>query len=219
MAYKVQFSEKLYTLRKSKGLSQEQIAEKCGVSRQSVSKWETGLAYPETDTLLTLCDLMEVSLDSLLRDTDSKPAPKTAGFSYANYIGKWVQLFLKDREFHGFYRVAIVAISQPLLLFMDDKGQYGLLQENSIRSISCLPVEQTPLPPIPKRREKISDFLIGKTCEVRLKQEEPFSYAKPGDFYPATLYSIADGVIAFHDAHSSRSTVMLSDVLFIKERP
>jgi len=40
------FADKLQSLRKSKGLSQEELAEKCSVTRQSVSKWETGLGYP-----------------------------------------------------------------------------------------------------------------------------------------------------------------------------
>ena len=212
------FSEKLYALRKSKGLSQEQIAEKCGVSRQSVSKWETGLGYPETDTLLTLCDLLKVSLDSLLRDTDSTPNTAATESPYAAYIGKWVQIFLKDREFHGFHRVAAVAISNSLLLFMDDKGQYGLLQESSIRSISCLPAEKAALPPIPECKGDISNFLMGKKCEIRLKQSVPFTYAKPGAFYPVTLDDLSEGIITLQGAHSSKGTVMLSDVLFIKER-
>ena len=62
------FADKLQSLRKAKKLSQEDIAEKCGVTRQSVSKWETGLGYPETEKLLVLCDILEVNLDYLLRD-------------------------------------------------------------------------------------------------------------------------------------------------------
>ena len=57
------FADKLQSLRKAKKLSQEDIAEKCGVTRQSVSKWETGLGYPETEKLLVLCDILEVNLD------------------------------------------------------------------------------------------------------------------------------------------------------------
>ena len=49
------FGEKLYELRKSSGLSQEQLAERCSVTRQPVSKWELGQGYPETEKLLVLC--------------------------------------------------------------------------------------------------------------------------------------------------------------------
>ena len=48
-------SENLKRIRKDNNLSQEQLAEKLGVSRQSVSKWENGEAYPEMDKVLQLC--------------------------------------------------------------------------------------------------------------------------------------------------------------------
>jgi len=49
------FSEKLLTLRKAKNLTQEQLAEKLDVSRQSISKWESGQAIPELEKLVTCC--------------------------------------------------------------------------------------------------------------------------------------------------------------------
>jgi len=57
----------LYYLRKHDKITQEELADKLGVSRQSVSKWETGEAYPETEKLIALCDLFHVSLDELVR--------------------------------------------------------------------------------------------------------------------------------------------------------
>ena len=62
------FSEKLQRLRKEKGLSQEQLAELLKVSRQSVSKWESGkTSYPEIDKLIVLSDLFEITLDDLVK--------------------------------------------------------------------------------------------------------------------------------------------------------
>lgn len=66
----MKFSEKLYEIRKNSGLSQEELAEKIGVSRQSVSKWETGQAMPEYEKLLALCEYFKVSVDSLLKGED-----------------------------------------------------------------------------------------------------------------------------------------------------
>lgn len=60
--------EKLYTLRKKSGLSQEQLAEALNVSRQAISKWEGGSATPESDKLLALSNYFGVSLDYLLKD-------------------------------------------------------------------------------------------------------------------------------------------------------
>lgn len=60
-------SGNLQRLRKRDKITQEELADKIGVSRQSVSKWETGEAYPETDKLIAICDLFGVSLDELMR--------------------------------------------------------------------------------------------------------------------------------------------------------
>ena len=63
---------KLYELRKQSGLSQEEFADKIGVSRQAVSKWERGEALPDTDNLITIAKLYKISLDELiLNDVDS----------------------------------------------------------------------------------------------------------------------------------------------------
>lgn len=62
------FSEKLKEARRNKGLSQEVVAEYCGVSRQSVSKWETGEAEPGLGSLKKLKKLLKISLDELLMD-------------------------------------------------------------------------------------------------------------------------------------------------------
>lgn len=63
-------SEKLLNLRKANGLTQEQLAEKTGVSRQSVSKWESGQSVPELDKIVVLCELFNVSTDYLLKPTE-----------------------------------------------------------------------------------------------------------------------------------------------------
>lgn len=64
----MKFSDKLYFLRKKYGYSQEELAECCNVSRQSVSKWESGVAYPETDKLIILSNIFKCSIDVLLKD-------------------------------------------------------------------------------------------------------------------------------------------------------
>lgn len=60
-------SENLQFIRTQAGVTQEQLAEQLEVSRQSVSKWEGGQSFPEMDTLLRICDLYDVNLDTLLR--------------------------------------------------------------------------------------------------------------------------------------------------------
>lgn len=60
--------ERLYQLRRSRGMSQEQLAEQIGVSRQTISKWEGGLSTPDLPKLIALADCFEVTLDVLVRE-------------------------------------------------------------------------------------------------------------------------------------------------------
>lgn len=62
------FQEKLYQLRKDRRLSQEQLAEVLGVSRQAVQKWETGSSVPDVSNLIALSNYFQISLDNLLKD-------------------------------------------------------------------------------------------------------------------------------------------------------
>lgn len=59
--------ERLLRLRKQKGLSQEEIANIIGVSRQTISKWETGESNPDFDKIIPLCDLYNITTDELIR--------------------------------------------------------------------------------------------------------------------------------------------------------
>lgn len=68
--------ERLQELRKSRGMSQEQLAEQAGVSRQSVSKWELGESAPELDKVVALCDFFGITTDYLLKGGEAAPAPK-----------------------------------------------------------------------------------------------------------------------------------------------
>ena len=58
--------EKLYELRKEKHMSQEEVAEKLDVTRQTISKWETNMSTPDFDKIKPLCDLYEITADELL---------------------------------------------------------------------------------------------------------------------------------------------------------
>ena len=62
---------KLFELRKKLGLSQEELAEKLNVSRQAISKWERGESLPDTDNLITISKLYDVSLDELVGNINS----------------------------------------------------------------------------------------------------------------------------------------------------
>lgn len=64
----MKFADNLKKIRKSKNISQEELAEKVGVSRQSVSKWETSEAYPEMNNILELCKIFKCNINDLVND-------------------------------------------------------------------------------------------------------------------------------------------------------
>ena len=64
----MKLAEKITELRKANGMTQEELASICNVSRQSVSKWEADIALPETEKLLILGEIFHVSMDVLLKD-------------------------------------------------------------------------------------------------------------------------------------------------------
>lgn len=66
--------ERLYELRRAKGLSQEEVAERLSVTRQTVSKWETGQTTPDFDKVLPLCNLYDISTEELFT---GHPLPET----------------------------------------------------------------------------------------------------------------------------------------------
>ncbi len=70
----MEFNNKLYELRKQKGFSQEELANRLNVSRQTISKWEVGESTPDMEKLVAISDLFEVSLDELVKGEESKMA-------------------------------------------------------------------------------------------------------------------------------------------------
>ena len=65
------FGENLKQIRKQRNITQEELAELLNVSRQAISKWESGNGYPETEKLITLSRELNISLDYLLNDAHS----------------------------------------------------------------------------------------------------------------------------------------------------
>ena len=69
----IEIANRLVTLRKRNSLSQEALAEKLGISRQAVSKWERAEASPDTDNLILLSRIYGISMDELLSTEDEIP--------------------------------------------------------------------------------------------------------------------------------------------------
>ena len=92
---------KLAQARKTANLTQEQLAEQLGVTRQAVSRWESDAAYPETDNIVRTAQLLNVSCDYLLRDDiaagdTEAPLPDPVSRLLKQAVGRRVQLYFYD---------------------------------------------------------------------------------------------------------------------------
>lgn len=119
------FGEKLFKLRKEKGLSQEALAEKLHTSRQAVSKWENGQGYPETEKLLMIGNIFGVSMDYLLKDSVEPRNDKEAGYYVSKEMAQGYLLSAHKNSKYtalGFFLVALSTI--PYFIFEQDPARY-----------------------------------------------------------------------------------------------
>ena len=88
--------DNLRKIRKDNNLSQEDLAEKLGVSRQSVSKWEQGLAYPEMDKVLQMCNMFNLNIDEFLnQDIKKVEKNKESKININKYIDEFLSFVTK----------------------------------------------------------------------------------------------------------------------------
>ena len=123
---KLNLAENLKKIRKENNLSQEQLAEKLGVSRQSVSKWEAGQAYPEMDKVLQICKLFDLNMDELFNQDvkevnevkESKANVNRFIDDFLDFITKTIDMFSSLR-----FREKIKCLFEQILL----TGVFGLV--------------------------------------------------------------------------------------------
>lgn len=107
------FGERLQQLRRKAGMSQDTLAEKLEVSRQAVSKWERDEAMPETDKVIRIARLFDVSLDTLLMGKEETPEPEPqpryqpSRYSATGISGDRVERFVRRHGYKAGYVMMI----------------------------------------------------------------------------------------------------------------
>ena len=116
--------ERLMKLRKLAGLSQEEVAEKLEVTRQTVSKWETGQSSPDLDKVLPLCNLYNVTPDELLHEGGSDEAEEVKAQNEAQRATELADKIMAKRKLLGilggvmlyFVAIAFIMVAIPVLM-------------------------------------------------------------------------------------------------------
>lgn len=97
---------RLRVLRKEKGYSQENLAELVGVSRQALSKWESGQSEPDLDKLIRLSEIFEVAIDSLVKETQGESERRQVLYTEASvppaaFFSPWQYEYKSERTLFG----------------------------------------------------------------------------------------------------------------------
>ena len=108
------FGENLKTLRKQKGFSQEELATRLHVVRQTISKWEKNLSVPDADTLIRLAETLEVSVSELL---GAKIENENAASDVAEQLSRInEQLAIKNRRSRRIWKIVAVILAAIVLI-------------------------------------------------------------------------------------------------------
>ncbi len=109
------FGENLKTLRKQKGFSQEELATRLHVVRQTISKWEKNLSVPDADSLIRLAEILEVSVSELLGAKIKKENNTTDAFAeQLSRINE--QLAIRNRRSRRIWKIVAIVLAVIVLI-------------------------------------------------------------------------------------------------------
>lgn len=138
----MKFCDKILAFRKEKGLSQEELGNILNVSRQTVSKWELGQTYPETDKLILISKHFNVSIDDILKDTDEMNSvyEKTTDSVKIDYRRSIISIFLIVIGIIGIIILGVNSASNPHTFCSDYcyDGFFGYIYGNKLQLIFYL---------------------------------------------------------------------------------
>ncbi len=135
------FGENLKTLRKQKGFSQEELATRLHVVRQTISKWEKELSVPDADTLIRLAEILDVSVSELLGEKIEKDNAVSDVAEQLSKINE--QLAIKNRRSRRIWKVVLIVLAGLILINILSASCYSVLPgpSKNVRNNSEITVE------------------------------------------------------------------------------
>ncbi|MDE5804105.1 MAG: helix-turn-helix domain-containing protein [Lachnospiraceae bacterium] len=152
------FSEKLKEIRKKEGISQEQLAEKIGVSRQAITKWETGKGLPDVENMVIIAEIFKTTIDELLMNSITKETPET--FVYTSET-----IYDIDCEKH--FDVNIGSAAAIMLSSGDDEKLHVKLSSETIENLGSMYKIK-----LDDRKNKLDVICLNKNKLSRYEAEE-----------------------------------------------
>lgn len=152
------FSEKLKEIRKKEGISQEQLAEKIGVSRQAITKWETGKGLPDVENMVIIAEIFKITIDELLMDSVTKAASETSLYTSET-------IYDIDCEKH--FDVNIGSAAAMLLSSGDDEKLHIKLTSETLENLDSMFKIK-----LDEKKNKLDVICINKNKLSRYEAEE-----------------------------------------------
>lgn len=152
------FSEKLKEIRKNEGISQEQLAEKIGVSRQAITKWETGKGLPDVENMIIIAEIFKTTLDELLMDSFTKKAPETSVYTSET-------IYDIDCEKH--FDINIGSAAAIMLSSGDDEKLHIKLSSETLENLDSMFKIK-----LDEKKNKLDVFCVNKNKLSRYEAEE-----------------------------------------------
>lgn len=194
-AIRMKFAAKLKKLRVKAGYSQEDLAEKCGVSRQAVSKWESDTASPDNTNVLSLSRVFGVSIDYLMKDEiedreDNSTDNAEAVYNFDEFLGCWCNIEVKGLDI-SHPNVGLCAETCEYLYFLQKEKRsqkYGLVRKEYVASVTKLSdKKQHANPTIEIEQVGLYEPLInrfqGKVCNIDIHSENLLGFIFETDGY------------------------------------
>ncbi|WP_077611626.1 helix-turn-helix domain-containing protein [Clostridium sp. Marseille-P2415] len=192
MTKNMNIGDKLSYLRRKEGYTQEQIAEVCSVSRQSVSKWETNAVYPEPEKILILSKYFNVTTDYLMDDTSDNVNEKVSDSrinedTYTSCFNKVCNIELKGWD-TPYLEVIPIADKEKVLFFQSKFQKLGCIRKEYIDSFLVLR-DDCGATSVSIRSNKQNPFLefVDKKCTIQMHSPGIKSFIFDDDGYQGVI--------------------------------
>lgn len=186
------FSEKLKEIRRKEGISQEQLAEKIGVSRQAITKWETGKGLPDVENMVIIAEIFKTTIDELLTDSAVRTVPETPVYTSET-------IYDIDCEKH--FDVNIGSAAAVLLTTGDDEKLHIKLSSETLEDLdSVFKIK------LDEKKNKLDVNCLNKNKLSRYEAEEALTVeiALPNKYTDACEIAASVKLLAIKNLHLNR---------------
>jgi len=208
-------SDKIKELRQKESLSQEQFAEQINVSRQAVTRWETGRGTPDIDNLIAISNAFHISIDELLKgDVISSTDKKTTDDIYSEYISKKCDIHLTDWNDNLYNAYILSEDDKFVFYYINGKEKIaGVVGKRFITKIALAKLSKKEI--TPEFPEVSQDFFENKTINIYLNEKYFWSGLVGAETAYADIssFTLTEHALSFQLQNGSLQEIPFCDIV------